>query len=157
MNDTRPNIFSDQFSIHRGQISGEAVVSKAGGKELGGTLYEYAPGCEDMPLHIHHAMEELLIVLVGRPTLRTLTGDEELSPGDVVAFPRGRAGAHTVANRSDEPIRFLMLSTKTMPEVIEYPEQGTVVAATRPPFYEPEPGEDPADSVFLRFKTEDAI
>ena len=44
-----------------------------------------------------------------------------------------------------------MVSTKVMPELVEYPEQGTVLVLTRPPFAPPEPGEDPADRINLPF------
>ena len=157
MTDERPNVFADRFSIERGRMRAETVVRNAGGDQLGGTLYELAPGADEMPLHVHHGMEELAIVLSGTPTLRTLDGEFELEPGDVVAFPRGRRGAHTLVNRSSEPTRYLMMSTKVMPEVVEYPEQGTVGVMTRAPFAPPEPGEDPADRLRLRFKRDDAI
>jgi len=81
------------------------VVRRAGGERLGGTLYELAPGSKGFDLHVHHGIEELVVVLAGRPTLRTLDGEHELEPGEVVAFPVGRRGAHTLENRSDEPAR----------------------------------------------------
>jgi uncharacterized cupin superfamily protein len=88
----RPNVFADSFSRDRSGLRAEPVVKAAGGELLGGTLYELAPRRGGVPLHIHHAMEELAIVISGRPTLRTLEGESELAPGDVVAFPRGRRG-----------------------------------------------------------------
>lgn len=146
-----PNVFAGSFSYERGSLRGEPVARKAGARELGGTLYELGPGSDDIPLHIHHALEELLVVISGTPTLRTLADERELRPGDVVAFPRGRRGAHAVVNRSGEPVRYLMLSTKSMPEVVEYPEQGTVRVLTRAPFDPPNPDDDPADVLRLVF------
>jgi uncharacterized cupin superfamily protein len=102
-------------------------------------------------------MEELVIVVSGCPTMRTLEGESELAPGDVVGFPRGRAGAHTLANRSDRPVRYLMISTKAMPEVVEYPEDGTVRMLTRAAFDPLQPGEGPDDRPILRFNRSDAI
>lgn len=147
----RPNIFADTFTVERGGLRGEQIARNAGAELLGGTLYELAPGADVMPLHIHHAMEELAIVIAGTPTLRTLDGEHELAPGDVVAFPRGRRGAHTLHNRSDAPARYVMLSTRVVPEVVEYPELGTVRVLTRPPFEPPDPDEDPADRLMLLF------
>jgi uncharacterized cupin superfamily protein len=152
---TRPNVFADTFSRERSGLRAEPVVKAAGGELLGGTLYELAPGHEGVPLHIHHGMEELAIVLSGRPTLRTLEGESELASGDVVAFPRGRRGGHSLANRSDEPVRYLMVSNKVMPELVEYPEDGTIRALTRGRFDPPNPGEDPADRLNLQFKRSD--
>jgi uncharacterized cupin superfamily protein len=154
---TRPNVFAERLSMQRHGLRSEPVVRAAGGELLGGTLYELAPGHEGVPLHIHHGMEELAIVIFGRPTLRTLEGESELAPGDVVAFPRGRRGGHTLANRTDEPARYLMVSNKVMPEVVEYPDDGTIRALTRGRFDPPKPDEDPADRLILRFKRSDAV
>ena len=157
MVDPRPNLFAKTFSVERYGLLAEQIVRNAGGELLGGTLYELAPGHEGVPLHIHHGIEELVVVVSGRPTLRTLQGESELAPGDVVSFPRGRRGAHTLANRSQEPVRYLMISTKVMPEVVEYPEEGTVRMLTRAPFDPPKPGEEPEDRLILRFNRSDAI
>jgi uncharacterized cupin superfamily protein len=89
---TRPNVFAERFSRESSGLRAEPVVKAAGGELLGGTLYELAPHYDGVPLHIHHAMEELAIVISGRPTLRTLEGESELAPGDIVAFLRGRQG-----------------------------------------------------------------
>jgi len=148
---SRPNVFAETFSIERGDLRAEPVVSKAGAEQLGGTLYELPPGADGMPLHVHHGMEELAVVIAGTPTLRTLEGEFELAAGDVVAFPRGRRGAHTLLNRSNAHVRYLMISTKVMPEIVEYPEQGTVRVLTQAPFAPPDPDEDPADRLTLLF------
>jgi uncharacterized cupin superfamily protein len=84
---------------------------QAGGRALGASLFELPPGSSSFPLHIHHANEELLIVLSGRPTLRTLDGERELAEGELVACPTGRSGAHRIDNRSDAPVRLLVIST----------------------------------------------
>lgn len=99
---------------------------QAGARDLGASLFEVPPGRSTFPLHIHHANEEMLIVLAGRPTLRTLEGERELGPGEVVALPAGRGGAHRIDNRSGEAVRVLMVSTMNAPEVNEYPDTGKV-------------------------------
>ena len=38
----------------------------------------------------------------------------------MVAFPRGQAGAHSLVNRSDAPVRYLVVSTTNRPDVVEY-------------------------------------
>jgi uncharacterized cupin superfamily protein len=73
-----------------------------------------------------------------------------------VAFPCGRRGAHALHNRSQEPARYLMVSTKSMPEIVEYPELGTVRVLTRAPFSPPAPDEDSADRIILTFDRDDA-
>jgi uncharacterized cupin superfamily protein len=108
------------------------VGHHAAAKELGATLYELDAGGAVSPYHLHHGNEELLVVLEGRPSLRTPSGTRELEPGAVVAFPRGKEGAHRVFNPSDEPARVLILSTMNYPEVAEHVDTGTVLAITEP-------------------------
>jgi uncharacterized cupin superfamily protein len=89
-------------------------------------MYELEAGDRLWPYHTHHANEEWMIVLRGRPTLRMPEGEHQLREGDVVCFRRGREGLHQVRNATDEPIRVLMLSTLVAPDVVEYPDSGKV-------------------------------
>jgi len=104
------------------------VGARLGAELIGGSMYELDPGDRLWPYHAHHANEEWLIVVRGRPTLRTPEGEQDLEEGDVVAFPRGKAGAHQVSNRTDSPIRVLMLSSMLAPEIVEYPDSGKIGA-----------------------------
>jgi uncharacterized cupin superfamily protein len=97
-----------------------------GAEQLGGSVYELDPGESVCPYHYEYPEEEWLLVLVGRPTLRDPDGEHELDPGDLVLFPEGPDGAHKVTNRTDEPVRILMLSTKTETAVAVYPDSGKV-------------------------------
>jgi uncharacterized cupin superfamily protein len=91
------------------------------GAFLGATVYELTPGTSAI-YHAHHGSEEVLLVLRGRPTLRTPDGEQELKPGDVVSFPPGPEGAHGVRNDTEEPARYVMAGTRVSPEVCEYPD-----------------------------------
>ena len=113
---------------------------QAGMEKLGASLFEVPPGAATFPLHIHHHNEEAIVVLSGRPTLRTLDDTRELAPGDVVACPAGRAGGHRLDNRTDEPVRVLIVSTMLAPEVNEFPEEGTYWLPDFVPGHDPEPG-----------------
>ena len=104
------------------------VGARIGAELIGGSMYELEPGDKLWPYHTHHANEEWMIVLRGRPTLRTHEGEQELVEGDVVAFPRGKDGFHQVQNATDEPIRVLMLSTLIKPDLVEYPDSGKIGA-----------------------------
>jgi uncharacterized cupin superfamily protein len=108
-----------------------SVGAQAGARELAANVYELDPGAVGSPLHVHHANEELLLVLAGTPSLRGPDGIQLLSAGAVVAFPRGQAGAHSLVNRSDAPVRYLVISTTNGPDVVEYPDTGaTLVVLT---------------------------
>lgn len=108
----------------------EAFVGhRIGGELLGAGLAEVEPGSKLWPYHTHHANEEWVIVVVGEPTLRTPDGEHVLRDGDVVAFPRGHHGGHQIINRTDSPVRVLMLSSMVRPDIVEYIDTGKVSAS----------------------------
>ena len=104
------------------------VAQRVGAELLGGSMYELEPGDKLWPYHTHHANEEWVIVVRGEPILRTPEGEQKLREGDVVAFPRGKDGAHQIRNDTDAPIRVLMLSTTIKPDIVEYLDTGKVGA-----------------------------
>ena len=103
-----------------------AIGDAIGAQHLAGQLVELAPGQKLCPYHWEAGQEEWLLVLDGRPTVRTPEGPRELRSGDVVCFPRGEAGAHQVLNESDAGARVVMLSERRTPNVIVYPDSGKV-------------------------------
>jgi uncharacterized cupin superfamily protein len=103
------------------------VGAQAGARELAANVYELDPGGVGSPLHAHYANEELLLVLAGTPSLRGPDGTQLLSAGAVVAFPRGQSGLHSLVNRSDAPVRYLVVSTANRPDIVEYPDTGAVL------------------------------
>ena len=84
------------------------------------------PGQAICPYHYEHGEEEWILVLQGRPSLRTPDGVEALEPLDVVFFPRGPEGAHQVRNQTGAPVRVLMWSTVVYPAVSVYPDSDKV-------------------------------
>jgi uncharacterized cupin superfamily protein len=47
-----------------------------------------------------------------------------LKEGDVVAFPRGKAGAHQIMNCTDSSVRVPMLSAVLGPDIVDYIDSG---------------------------------
>ena len=107
-----------------------ARLERVRGETLAAAVWELDPGAE-ITYHFHHGTRELLLVLRGRLTLRTHEGERELVEGDVVAFPRGRDGAHGMVNRSDAPVRYVVVAHHDSPDVIEYPDRGEVAVMAR--------------------------
>jgi len=95
---------------------------------IGASMYELEPGNKLWPYHTHHANEEWLLVVRGQPTLRSADGEQDLREGDVVCFRRGKDGFHQVSNRTDSPIRVLMISTLIAPDIVQYPDSGKIGA-----------------------------
>jgi len=128
-----PNVFSNEWESEGGPewTGGAKSTRLPRGERLGASLYELEPGTTGGLYHFHHGAEELLVVLSGRPTLRTPDGVRQLEMGDVVHFPRGPAGAHQVRNDGGEPVRYVMASTFASPESAEYPDSGQISVMAR--------------------------
>ncbi len=118
----------DGFTYRRAKLG-----TQAGAERLGASLLALAPGQAAFPLHYHLGNEEMLVVIAGTPSLRTLDGERELETGEVVSFPRGETGAHQVVNRSEQEARVLLISEMNAPEVVVRPESGKLSALGRPP------------------------
>jgi uncharacterized cupin superfamily protein len=126
------NVFADEWDDAYPQIDGwRSNYKRLGVGTLGMGLYELLPGQTQCPYHFHHGNDELLVVLRGRPTLRTPDGERELEPGDVARFPTGPDGAHQVVNRTDEPARYIVAAVHVSPEVVEHVDSGKVLAMAR--------------------------
>ena len=129
------NIWSDEWGEQGEDWSGGGVLAKRLPRAperpgLGATVYELDPG-DFVVYHFHHGMEELLVVLRGRPVLRTPEGERALEEGESVYFPLGPAGAHGLRNDTGDLVRVLFASTITSPEVCEYPDTGQITAQSR--------------------------
>jgi uncharacterized cupin superfamily protein len=98
-----------------------------GASALGATVYDLDPGESVCPYHYEHGNEEWLVVLTGKPSLRDDENEEyELKQWDVVVFPEGPEGAHKVTNKTEEPVRIAILSTKIDPAVAIYPDSDKI-------------------------------
>ena len=126
------NLYGDEWDEPRDRegwrIKEAFVGERIGGALIGASMSEVEPGNKLWPYHTHHANEEWVIVLRGEPTLRTPEGEHTLREGDVVCFPRGKEGAHQIINRTDSPIRVVMLSSMIQPDIVEYLDTGKVGA-----------------------------
>jgi uncharacterized cupin superfamily protein len=125
------NLFDVELTDDDDDPAGYHVLYKRigpliGAEQLGLSVYELPPGQSICPYHYEVGFEEWLIVLTGRPVLRTPDGEQELQPWDVAFFPDGEAGAHKVTNRTDERVRVAMLSNKSEPAVAVYPDSDKI-------------------------------
>jgi uncharacterized cupin superfamily protein len=125
------NIWTDGWESDDDWSGGGAETKRLPrGTQLGATVYQLEPG-DFVVFHFHHASEELMILLRGRPILRTSEGERRLEEGEVVHFPTGPDGAHAVRNESDAPVRYVMVSAQGSPEVVEYPDLKQITAQAK--------------------------
>jgi uncharacterized cupin superfamily protein len=123
MPDDATNVWDD--APDWGGVGARRLVRAPGGS-LNASIWEFQPGGSQFVYHFHHASEELLIVLRGRPTVRMHDGDRQLVEGDIVPFPHGPEGGHQIRNDSDSVARVLVVAANADPDVAEYPETGKV-------------------------------
>ena len=97
--------------------------ARFGGELWNGRVWELRPG-EASPYHWHGSVEEWLVVLAGRVTLRTPDGERLLEPWECVVFPCGEPGAHQVRNDGDEAVRLVFVANRSDPDVRVYPDDG---------------------------------
>jgi uncharacterized cupin superfamily protein len=132
-----PNVYKPAFEERErpdGFRSRRARIGYELGTELiGCSLWELPAGEAAYPYHFHYADEELVIVLTGRPSLRTPEGTRELEEGEAFRFPLGEEGAHQILNRSKETVVFLAVSSSGRPDVIIYPDSDKIGVGERLP------------------------
>lgn len=97
-------------------------------KKLGASVDTVQPGKCSCPYHLHHAQEEMFIVLEGSGTLRVAGERLPIKAGDVIFIPAGPEYPHQIINTSDAPIKYLSISTMEQPEICVYPDSNKFMA-----------------------------
>ena len=108
-------------------VSARLAVGTAA-RKLGLSVDTVAPGKRACPYHLHHAQEELFVVLEGRGAVRVAGELLPIRRGSVVFAPAGPEYPHQIVNTSEAPLRYLSISTRETPEICEYPDSGKHLA-----------------------------
>lgn len=87
------------------------------------------PGQYSAPYHFHRYAEELFMVISGSATLRTPTGFEIVTSGDLIFFEMGESGAHQLYNHTTENCTYLDIRTYIGFDVCEYPDSDKLLIA----------------------------
>ena len=107
---------------------GARLAPGTAARKLGASFDILAPGKRGCPYHLHHAQEELFVILEGSGTLRVAGEMLPLHAGDVIFIPPGPEYPHQILNTSDAPLKYLSISTREVPEICEYPDSGKYLA-----------------------------
>ena len=101
-----------------------SVGLRLGAQRIGASVYHAEAGLPIWPYHYHHGIEEWLYVIAGAPVLREPAGERILTPGDLVCFPSGHLGAHTLKG----PGRLVIFGTghDVEPYMSVYPDSDKV-------------------------------
>jgi uncharacterized cupin superfamily protein len=110
---------------------GARLARGTAASKLGASVDVLAPGKRGCPYHLHHAQEEMFIVIEGHGTMRVAGEMLAVKAGDVVFVPPGPEYPHQMINTSDAPLKYLSISTRDTPEVVEYPDSNKVLTQAR--------------------------
>lgn len=121
--------------------------ARVGAKKLGYRVVVLMPNMKAWPYHAHYVNEEMFLVLEGVGTLRFAGSEHPIKAGDVIACPADADKPHQIVNTSNEPLRYLAVSTMEHPEVAHYPDSEKIGVMVGAP-----PGSDPSKRKFFLFK-----
>ena len=111
---------SEHYQAHIGFIG-----PKVGARQLGYNLTVVPPGKRAFPFHSHRVNEEMFFVLEGNGDIRIGEKTYPIRQGDIVACPAGGPEtAHQIVNTSGADIKYLAVSTRRHPEIVDYPTTG---------------------------------
>lgn len=101
------------------------IGPRVGARKLGYNITAVPPGKSAYPSHNHRVNEEMFFVLHGTGELRVGINTYPIRVGDVIACPPGgKETAHKIINTGTEELRYLAVSTKLSPEIVDYPDSG---------------------------------
>ena len=109
------------------------VGTEIDSRMLGYNVTVIPPGKRAFPYHAHRANEEMFFVLEGEGSIRIAGTTHRIRQGDFISLPPGRGSAHQILNDSQAPLRYLAVSTRHSPEVVEYPDSGKVAVMAGAP------------------------
>ena len=107
---------------------GARLARGTAAQKLGASFDILAPGKRGCPYHLHHAQEEMFVIIEGQGTLRVADEMLPLKTGDVIFIPAGPEYPPQIINTSDAPLKYLSISTMEAPEICEYPDSGKYLA-----------------------------
>lgn len=108
---------------------GARLAEGTAARKLGASFDVLAPGKRGCPYHLHHAQEEMFVILEGEGTLRVAGERLAVKSGDVIFIPAGPEYPHQILNTSQAPLKYLSISTMETPEICQYPDSGKFLAS----------------------------
>ena len=102
------------------------LLSDPGGlTQFGAFIEELPAGSSSSERHWHETEDEMVYILEGRPTL-VEDVETELAPGDSVCWPAGSGIGHCLVNRTDAPVRYLVIGTRNKKDIIHYSDHDVI-------------------------------
>lgn len=102
------------------------LISDLGGlSQFGAFIEELPPGAFSGHRHWHEAEDEMVYMLSGEAVLIE-DSETTLRAGDTACWPAGTPIGHRIANRSNAPLRYLVIGTRHQRDVIHYTDHDLI-------------------------------
>ena len=105
------------------RVERKRLLERFGTERLALELVRVEPGRRPFPLHHHRVNEKFFHVRSGRGVLESREGTRDVGPGDAIGCLPGPSGAHGLRNTGEEPLVYLLLSTRIQPEADDIVEE----------------------------------
>ena len=111
------------------------IAPVLGAEKLGYNLTCVPPGKSAFPFHNHRVNEEMFFILSGSGEISIGNEVFQIKQYDIIACPPGgEETAHKIRNTGDTDLKYLAVSTKLSPEIVNYPDSGKFgILAEYPP------------------------
>ncbi|CAG9316489.1 unnamed protein product [Blepharisma stoltei] len=100
----------------------KALGNQFGLSQFGVNLVKLNPGAASSQRHWHLIEDEFVYILSGNITLITNEGEQVLGPGMCCGFKAGEPNAHQLINKSEEPVEYLEIGTRSQTDEATYPD-----------------------------------
>ncbi len=137
-NDVKAFVRLDELemeSFNEGTIyesSDGGIADALGLTKIGAAYTIVPPGKTACPFHVHHAEDEMFILLKGSGEYRFGAERHQVKAGDVLGAPVGGPEfAHQLFNTGDEPLVYIGISNKADTDVVQYPDTGKIMSMSR--------------------------
>ena len=110
---------------HPGPYAYQLLSDPGGLSQFGAFIEELPPGSRSGHRHWHEAEDEMVYILSGTGILLE-DHETPLQPGDVACWPAGMPTGHRIDNRSDQPLRYLVIGTRLQDDVIHYTDHDLI-------------------------------
>lgn len=121
------NVSDTKSIVKNGTFTTNPVIIGSDVDTFEACFVEVPPGSQSWPYHYHDQSEELFYIISGKGKLRTYEDEKAIKAGDMICFPTGEKGGHSIFNTSkSEPLVYVDLGIKAVKtDIVTMPDEGT--------------------------------
>jgi uncharacterized cupin superfamily protein len=105
----------------------ERIGEASGLTKMGANIVTLNPGAMSARRHWHEQEDEFLYVIEGHAVVVENDGEHQIGPGDMCCWPAGVDNAHHLQNRTDAPVRYLVVGAGPDHDRVHYPDEGQLL------------------------------